>query len=208
MSWELNSPLKFVYWKIAARAQSAMLMCHAANLEYIWEEPAENLKNVKSNYPFGQLPCLEHNNKMIPQSGTITRYCANLSSLMPEDIFQQLDADMLIEFSNDIYNLFVKAKYAGDELAQQVGWQRVKTKQLPEKLDYLVKFLGEKPYFSGEQVNAGDIAIFSILNLAFEAGIDWTPNYPTLNAHYERVKNIGSINEYLKNKPKPYFVAN
>ena len=207
MSWISESPLKFVYWKVAARAQTAMLMCHAANIDYIWEVPPEDWKSVKNNYPFGQLPCLKHHDKMIAQSGTMSRYCAHLSTLMPEDIFKQLDADMLMEFSNDIYNLFVKAKYAGDDLAQQVGWQRVKTKQLPEKLDYLVKFLGEKAFFSGEEVHAGDIAIFSILNLAFEAGIDWTSNYPTLSAHYNRVKEIGSIKKYLENKPKPYFVA-
>ncbi len=208
MSWDSNSPLTFVYWKVAARAQAAMLMCHAASREYIWEEPPENWKEVKKNYPFGQLPCLEHNGKIIPQSGTMTRYCANLSTLMPEDIHKQLDADILIEFSNDIYNLFVKAKYAGDELAQQVGWERVKKTQLPEKLEYLVRFIDQKPFFSGDTVHAGDIAIFSVLNLALEAGVDWTTNFPTLETHYNRVKKMGTIEQYFENKPKPYFVSN
>ncbi len=207
MSWVSDSPLKFVYWKVAARAQSAMLMCHAANIEYSWEEPPEDWKKVKNNYPFGQLPCLVHHDKTIAQSGTMARYCAHLSSLMPEDIFQQLDADMLMEFANDIFDLFGKAKYAGDELAQQVAWTRVKSKQLPEKLDYLVKFLGEKPFFSSDVVHAGDVAIFSILNLAIEAGVDWREKFPTLTAHYDRVKAVGSIEKYLENKPKPYFVS-
>ena len=78
---------------------------------------------------------------------------------------------------------------------------------MPDKLDYLVKFLGDKPFFSGDEVHAGDVAIFSILNLAIEAGVDWTNDYPTLKAHYERVQNVGSINKYLENKPKPYFVS-
>jgi len=207
MSWISESSLKFIYWKVAARAQTAMLMCHAANIDYIWEAPPEDWKSVKNNYPFGQLPCLEHHDKMIAQSGTMSRYCAHLSTLMPEDIFKQLDADMLMEFSNDIYNLFVKAKYAGDDLAQQVAWTRVKSKQLPDKLDYLVKFLDQKSFFSGDTVHAGDVAIFSILNLAIEAGVDWTTDYPTLAAHYNRVKEIGSIKKYLENKPKPYFVS-
>ena len=207
MSWVSDSPLKFHYWKLAARAQTPMLMLHAANIDYTWEEPPEDWKSVKNNFPFGQLPCLEHHNKIIAQSGTIARYCAHLSTLMPDDIFKQLDADMLMEFSNDIYNLFVKAKYAGDDLAQQVGWQRVKTKQLPEKMEYLVKFLGDKPFFSGDEVHAGDVAIFSILNLAIEAGVDWTNDYPTIKAHYDRVQNVGTINKYLENKPKPYFVS-
>jgi len=207
MSWSTHSPINFIYWKLAARAQAPMLMCHAANIEYTWEAPPENFKEHKQNYPFGQLPCLKHNGKIIAQSGTITRYCANLSSLMPDEISKQLDADMLIEFSNDIQALFAKAKYAGDDLAQQVAWTRVKKTQLPEKLDYLVKFIGEKAFFSGDTIHAGDVAIFSILNLAIEAGIDWSADYPTLSAHYNRVKKVGSINKYLENKPKPYFVS-
>lgn len=207
MSWTTDAPITFIYWKLAARGQTPMLMLHAANIDYTWETPPENFKEHKKDYPFGQLPCITHNGKTIAQSGTISRYCAHLSTLMPDDISHQLDADMLMEFSNDIFGLFAKAKYAGDDLAQQVGWQRVKTKQLPEKLDYLVKFLGDKPFFSGDTVHAGDVAIFSVLNLAIEAGVDWTPSYPTLNAHYERVKNMGSINKYLENKPNPYFVS-
>ena len=92
-------------------------------------------------------------------------------------------------------------------MAQQVGWQRVKKTQLPEKLDYLVKFLGEKAFFSGDEVHAGDIAIFSVLNLAISAGVDWRESYPTIASHYERVSKLGSIREYLDNKPEPYFVA-
>lgn len=207
MSWESNSPLKFVYWKFAARAQAAMLMCHAANIEYEWEEPPENWKEEKGKYPFGQLPCLKHSGKMIPQSGTMTRYCANLSSLMPDNIEHQLDADMLIEFSNDIYSLFAKAKYAGDELHQQVAWQRVEKTQLPEKLDYLVKFLDSKTFFSGDTIHAGDIAIFSILNLATVAGIKWEDKYPTIKSHYDRVRTIGTIEKYLESQPKPYFTV-
>ena len=207
MSWESNSPLKFYYWKVAARAQAPMLMCHAANIDYEWEEPSENWKEEKGNYPFGQLPCLKHNGKMIAQSGTMTRYCANLSSLMPENIEHQLDADMLIEFSNDIFSLFSKAKYSGDELHQQVAWQRVEKKQLPEKLDYLVKFLDNKTFFSGDTIHAGDVAIFSVLNLATRAGVKWEENYPTIKSHYDRVKTIGTIEKYLEAQYKPYFTV-
>lgn len=207
MSWISESPLKFIYWKLAARGQTPMLMLHAANIEYTWDEPPKDFKSAKKNYPFGQLPCLLHHDKMIAQSGTLTRYCANLSSLMPEDIKQQLDADMLIEFSNDIFSLFGKAKYSGDELHQQVAWQRVEKTQLPEKLDYLVKFLGEKPFFSGDNVHAGDVAIFSVLNLASYAGIKWEENYPTIKSHYDRVKSIGTIDKYLETQPNPYFTV-
>jgi len=207
MSWTSDAPITFIYWKLAARGQAPMLMLHAANIEYTWDSPPENFKEHKKDYPFGQLPCMTHNGKTIAQSGTMARYCANLSTLMPDDISYQLDADMLMEFSNDIFTLFAKAKYAGDDLAQQVAWTRVKNTQLPEKLNYLVKFLGEKAFFSSDVAHAGDVAIFSVLNLAIEAGVDWREKFPTLSAHYDRVKSLGTIEKYLENKPKPYFVS-
>ena len=203
--WSTQSPLEFVYWKLAARGQTPMLMLHAAGIEYNWVEPSENWKDEKKNYPFGQLPCLKHNGKTIAQSGTITRYCAQLSTLMPDDIRKQLDADMLIEYFNDIFNLFAKAKYSGDDLAQRVAWERVKKEQLPDKLSYLVKFLGDKPFFSGDEAHAGDVAIFSVLNLAKVAGIHWDEDYPTLKQHYDRVAKLGTIQSYLDNQPGPYF---
>lgn len=207
MSWTSDAPITFTYWKLAARGQAPMLMLHAANIEYTWDSPPENFKEHKKDYPFGQLPSMTHNGKTIAQSGTMARYCANLSTLMPDDISHQLDADMLMEFSNDIFTLFAKAKYAGDDLAQQVAWTRVKNTQLPEKLNYLVKFLGEKAFFSSDVAHAGDVAIFSVLNLAIEAGVDWREKFPTLSAHYDRVKSLGTIEKYLENKPKPYFVS-
>ena len=202
---------RFIYWKLAARAQEAMLMLDAANIKYVWDdEPAKRWKSEtdspKKNMPFGQLPVLMHNNMQIAQSGTMARYCAALSSLLSEEIKDQVTSDMVHEHCNDIYNLFAKAKYSGDDLAQKISWQRVKEVQLPEKLTHIVKLLGDKNFLCGDLVQAGDISLFSILNLAMNAGLtECLKNFPTLQNHYNQVSRIGNIPKYLEAGHGAYF---
>ena len=44
-----DSTPRFVYWKIAARSQEAMLMLDAAKIEYVWDdEPTKRWKEEDS----------------------------------------------------------------------------------------------------------------------------------------------------------------
>ena len=206
-----DSTPRFIYWGLTARAQEAMLMLDAAKIDYLWDKDTANkwkseTDSPKENMPFGQLPVLMHNKMQIAQSGTIARYCAALSSLLSDKIQEQVLSDMLHEHCNDIYNMFAKAKYSGDDFAQKISWQRVKEVQLPEKLNYLVKLLGDKQFFSGDLIQAGDISVFSILNLAMNAGLtECLKNFPTLQTHYNYISRIGNIPKYLEAGHGSYF---
>lgn len=158
--------------------------------------------------PFGQLPVLFHNDLTIAQSGAIVRYCAKLANLWPQKMEDVVMADMLIEQSEDIFKLFGKAKYAGDEDAQKEKWIELKETKLPQKLDSLAKLLGDKTYFSGDNHTAGDVAIFSTLFLLVQAGLEEVlSEYPTLQSHYENVLKLGSINEFVQEGHAAYFKA-
>tara|TARA_B110000444_G_scaffold248124_1_gene271633 strand:+ start:2898 stop:3548 length:651 start_codon:yes stop_codon:yes gene_type:complete len=205
-----DSTPRFVYWKLAARTQEAMLMLNAAKIECVWDdEPAKRWKeedSPKKSMPFGQLPVLFHNGLCIPQSGTMTRYCSALSNLLSDNIKDQVLSDMLHEHCNDIYNLFVKAKYSGDDFAQKIAWQRVKEVQLPEKLTYLSKLLAEQSLFSGNLIQAGDISVFSIINLAMNAGLtNCLKDFPNLQTHYNYISRVGNIPKYLEAGHGSYF---
>ncbi len=200
--------IKFVYWKAAARAQSAMLMLNASNIDYEWDyETANKWPESKKDMPFNQLPVMydEYNN-LFAQSGAITRYCAKIAKLLPDMPTQCVKTDMIMEQTYDIYNLMVKCKYAGDDQAQENAWQEFKEKKLHEKLDPLNNLLQED-FYGGSAPDASDICVFSIINLIVRAGIkDCLMNYKKLYDHYSRVYLIGNIREYVKNKPDVYFV--
>ena len=92
------------------------------------------------------------------------------STLYPEDLKQQLQSDMLIEHSNDIYNLMVKAKYSGNDDQQNINGIYLKTDKLPDKLKWLEKMLGTNNFFCSDKVSHGDVAVFSVLNLVVSVG--------------------------------------
>jgi len=214
-----NYPPRFVYWRLNSRAQLPMLMLRASNLHYEWDSYTANTwPNPKDKMPFGQLPVLFHNDRVIAQSSTISRYCAKLAGLLPTDEDAALQVDMLMEHCKDIFSIFSKAKYSASNISdpdaakstQKRAWADVREVQLPQKLDYLAKHLGVNKFFSGPPptFNAADVAVFSTLYLVRQAGL-WTclDKYPTLISHYERMKTQGSIQEFIDEKNNPYFVA-
>ena len=186
-----------------------MLMLHAAGLPYLWDEQvADHWPEAKKNMPFGQLPVLVHSNQMVAQSGTIVRYCAKLAGIWPSEMGAWAKADMLIEHCNDIFNLMSKAKHAGDDSAQMKAWAEFADKQYPGHLAWLSDMLGMDDYFGGERPDAGDVAVFSIINLAVRAGVDFSEGwYPSLVAHSKRVSQLGTIRDYLAAQHPVYFKA-
>jgi glutathione S-transferase len=202
-----NEKPRFVYWGLNARAQMSMLMLRSANVEYIWDtDTANTWPEPKDRMPFGQLPVLYHNDLVVAQSRTIARYCAKLANIWPENLEENVTADMLMEQAEDIFTLFAKAKYSGDEDAQRSAWQEVKATKLPVKLNSLVKLLGDKNYFSGNNYHAGDIAVFSTLYLMVQAGLgDVLSQYPTLQAHYDNVMQLGSVKAFVEDGGKAYL---
>jgi len=184
-----------------------MLMLHSAGLPYLWDDDVANTwPGPKQNMPFGQLPVLVHNGHVIAQSGAITRYCASLAGMWPKEILSLARADMLIEHCNDMFELMGGAKYAGDEEAQLVAWAVLADKKYPEWLGWLAKMLGDHKFFGGEAADAGDIAVFSVVNLAVRAGLDFPEEaFPALVAHSRRVSRLGAIPDYLAACPPAYF---
>ena len=74
--------MKFVYWKIHARATPAMLMLSAAGLPFEWDDATANAwPATKGSTPFGQLPVLYDGDLLLAQSGAINRYCAKKAGL-------------------------------------------------------------------------------------------------------------------------------
>ncbi len=199
---------KFVYWRAASRAQNAMLMFHTASKEYDWDsETANKWPETKSVMPFGQLPVFyDSDNNLIAQSNAITRYCAKICGLMPNMPLECAKVDMIIEQTNDIFNLMAKCKYAGDEKAVVNAWKEFNEKKMHDKLLPLNGMLQDN-YYGGNTPNAGDVCVFSVINLIVKAGIkECLVTYPKLYDHYKRMIEHGTIKEYLISNVPVYFV--
>ncbi len=204
-----NKP-RFIYWDVIARAQTPMLMLEASKISYDWDsQTANEWPSKKNDMPFGQLPVMVLNGRVIAQSGTISRVCAKYANLWPQTT-KWLQVDMIMEHCNDIFNMFGKAKYSGDSDMQRMAWNKVENETLPEKLKWLEKMLNneEGDYFCDNNVTAADVSVFSVLNIAIRAGLEnCLDNFPKLKKNYETLSQVGNIPNYLKQEKKMYFNA-
>jgi len=183
-----------------------MLLLAAGNVGYVWDyETANQWPASKASMPFGQLPVLKVSTGKsivtLAQSGAISRYCAKVAGLWPNNDLEAGFVDGIMEQCTDIFNGMAKAKYAGDEMAQKKAWEEFTNIVLPAKLQYIENMI----VVDKETVNAADVAVFSIMNLVERAGVSWRGQSPNVVALYDRVQYVGTIPEYLKAEYPPYF---
>jgi len=127
---------------------------------------------------------------------------------MPNIPYDIAKVDMLIEQSNDIFNLMAKCKYAGDDKAQVEAWREFKEKKIHDKLLPLNSMIVDnETFYGGATPDASDVCVFSVINLVVRAGVkDCLIPYPKLYEHYKNMIEQGTVKEYLMSNVPTYFV--
>ena len=100
---------KLVYWKLHGRSDFCQAMLYAGDIEYdVDADTANTWPSFKADTPFGQMPILKHGDLTLAQGGALTRYCARLAGLYPEDIVEASVCDMYLEEMMDIFGALFK----------------------------------------------------------------------------------------------------
>ena len=107
----------------------------------------------------------------------------------------------MIEEQNDIYNILAKANYAKED--KEGAWRAVFGEELPKHFGLLEANLHGD--FFGSKLTAGDIAIFSIINIVLDLDPQALDKFQKLKAHYDRVAAVPGVAKYLANPPAAYF---
>jgi len=170
------------YFGVRGRGQFPYLVALYAGLPVAFETVAEWPGTLKAQTPFGQLPYLEDGDIKIAQSAAIARYFARKGKMEGENVIDFALSEQLIEEANDIFNLLGKAKKSGDKKAIE---EAVST-ELPKHVAALEKLIVETGHFThGEKLTAGDIAVFSVLNLAHGLDLTFLDNARRLKKFYD-----------------------
>lgn len=193
---------KLIYWKLHGRSDFCQAMLYAGDIEYdVDTDTANTWPSFKADTPFGQVPILKHGELTLAQGGALTRYCARLAGLYPEDIVEASVCDMYLEEMMDIFGALFKAKNAADKEAKLAAWKMLETEHLPKHYGLLEKNLlqSSKPFLGGDAPNASDVAFFAVNNLYAKAGLDVEgvlSGVPTLKAALEGTLSLGSLKNF------------
>ncbi|KAK0429489.1 hypothetical protein QR680_011404 [Steinernema hermaphroditum] len=191
----------YYFEKIGARAEMARLLFAYANLPY--EEidlTMDELKARKDEFPFGQLPVLEVDGKMLAQSLTIGRYLAKtIGGLSGNDDFESAQIDMWAEWIEDVYKAITAPKLFrlcvfGEncpEIPEALKPFLDRTeKQLAKNYGHLV----------GSTFSWADIAVADLwarLRNAYPCLID---NYHNIEKFVDSVYGLDGIKEYVEKR--------
>lgn len=203
--------LKITYFDVdGGRAEPARLALHIGGItfedhRFAFSEFAE----VRKTTPLSQVPTLHVNGVQVTQSGAITRYAGKLSGLYPEDAFEALLCDEIMDGVEDA-SIKLGATYglSGDDLKN--ARTDLVNGALPKYLLWLQNQLEDhgSNYFAANRLTIADLKVFVFVRGLNSGQLDHIPGNlvetvaPKLNAFLQHIAEIPAIAQYYS-KTKP-----
>mmetsp|Transcript_10457 Transcript_10457/g.8060 ORF Transcript_10457/g.8060 Transcript_10457/m.8060 type:complete len:210 (-) Transcript_10457:155-784(-) len=195
--------LVLTYFTVRARAEALRMILAHGKVEYEFVSTggaAYGKAKSEGAFPFDQLPVMDIDGERLGQSGALSRYCAKLAGLYPSDPLAALRADEIFEMGqemsemNPIVNIFTGELFETKKAEYMGGF--------PKKAQALVKRLGEKKFFCGDEVTYGDFSVYHVLDMVLLLDEKALVDFPTLVAWMGRVAELSGVKEYLQTRAR------
>jgi glutathione S-transferase len=100
--------LKLYYFDMPGRAEPTKMMLNYAGIPFEnFAFPRDQWPELKQKMPYGQVPVLEVDGKMLAQTAAIERYAAKLAGLTPEDSWTSAKVDEYLELIKETWDIFI-----------------------------------------------------------------------------------------------------
>jgi len=196
---------KLIYFDTRGRAEGSRLLFAYAGIPYEDIRVShEDFGAKKSTYPFGQLPVLEVDGKMLAQSHTIERYLARTFGLTGKDDWESAKCDMLVDgFADLMPHMLVYRHEQDPEKKKEILAKLISDHMVPFMKRYEV-FLMENGgvYFVGNKLTWADIILSEFFAACQLRSAQMMDNFPKLQEFTGRIQNVPNIKNWLENRPK------
>lgn len=162
----------------------------------------------KSRTPYGKIPVLEINGKMLAGSGPIARYVAEEHDLGGSNAFESAELASLYDLIEDIQNTMVLMFFEKDKERQAELKKELEEKHLPEFLGILEKRIVDNGssdgWIYGSKVTYVDLSI--VLTMGFIAMVNPSilDNYPAISKLKGTVESLPDIAKWIQERPKTH----
>ncbi|SEQ62556.1 glutathione S-transferase [Amphritea atlantica] len=196
--------IKVTYFDInGGRAEPIRLALHCLGQDFEdhrfqFSEFAE----IRKGTPFGQVPVVELDGEQITQSNALCRYFGKQAGLYPEDDYQALLCDEVMDVVEDIsHKLSATMTMTGETLKSA-------REQLVAPLTTYLKWLAARltkqggEYFADNRLTIADLKVFVMVQWLGSGMLDHIPTTliqdtaPELLAHLNRVASDPKIKSY------------
>ena len=197
----------FPFW----RAEVCRLALHLGGVPFEdvrakTPEEREAFKN-SGKAPFGQVPILEVDGKVVAQTGAIARYCGKLGGFYPKnDDFAAAKVDEIIDTATDI-TVAVGRTFRMEAQEKENARKELADFILPKYLKALEKIMtenGSTGFYVGNSMTIADIAMWRMWGWLNGGIVDGLPTslldpYPQILANFKATGEHPQISEWMKN---------
>lgn len=201
------STYKLHYFNTRGRAEVSRLIFAAAGQKY--EDirfERDQWPSLKSKMPLGQVPVLEFDGTMIPQSLTIARFLAKQFDLAGNDNLEKAKVDVVADTINDLILAYVPIRREEDATKKQELNVKFGAEELPKhlkNLEILGKMYGNGgPFFVGNNLTWADLFFHNVGESMLHINCNCMNDFPWLKQNRAEVEKNPKVAEYLKNRPK------
>jgi len=149
----------------------------------------------KADTPFGAVPVLEVDGKILAQSNAINRYVGKLAGLYPSDPWEAALCDETMEAVEDITSKIAATMFLPDERKKSER-EALTEGAIPFFLTALARRLEQHGgnYFASDRLSVADLKVFMLIRQLRSGVLDHVPTdlpdrlAPKLMEHYQRIK--------------------
>jgi len=196
---------KLHYFNARGRAEPARLMFAYSGTPYedIRMEHAD-FGAKKSNYPFGQIPALEVDGKMLAQSHAIMRYLARTFHLTGKDDWEAALCDMYVDGASDCMQNIVPWFREQDPEKKKAIWTKLEDDHFKPFLTKYDAFLTKNGtgFFVGNQLTWTDLVLSEIFGSWQENHAHLLQGHPKIVEFINKVRSIPKIKAWIEKRPK------
>lgn len=208
--------VKLTYFNIRGRAEPVRIMFEMAGVKY--EDirvSREDFETLKPTLPFGQLPVLQVDELILPQSRAIYGFVAAQHGFLPADNVGRAQVDVVIETIGDSDFDVGKWFFEKDEVKKGELKKHIDDVVFPKMLGHLEKLLSKnkegKGWFVGDKVTLADVIVFTTVyggipsvSLGKPGSYDLS-KYPLLQGFVDRFKALPKVAAWLEKRPDTMF---
>lgn len=200
--------LKLTYFDIdGGRAEPARLALHLGGIAFDDRRLSfADVNKTRGEYPFGRVPVLEVDGKVLSQSNSINRYVGRLAGLYPEDPWQAALCDEIMDAVEDVAQKVVATFGIEDPEALKAARAALVDGPLRFYLERVSACLDQRggEYFADGRLTIADLKVFVWLRQLRAGRLDHVPTdlaeqvAPLLAAHRQRVESHPGIAAYYQ----------
>ncbi|XP_055346026.1 probable glutathione S-transferase 7 [Paramacrobiotus metropolitanus] len=196
---------KVSYFDMKGRGELARLVLAAAGQKFEDNRLAKgDWGTMKPGTPYGQLPVLEVDGKMLGQSGAMVRYVARQHGLMGSGAWEEALIDSFNDAAMDVFQAAMKVIYGTEESQKAAEGKKFKDETVPGFFKIFDKYIqehGKDGHVVGNKLSLADLALFNVVDQLITiqlTGADCAEQFPNVKKVVDTVKHDPKIDAYLK----------